>query len=871
MIRDPANALALAGGRRPPGRLGLPLSAPVHTLRAKPSPRGLGSSLLHMFVIGAMVAGMGRPASGRDRDPLLAPALPIPSPDSVDASVTQSTGAATLRIPIEVPPGPGGFQPKLALVYSSHRADGPFGVGWELPLDEIRCAIRSGVPDYAQGCAEFELNGQTLVKDPATTDRYHTFVESFQRVKYTAGTNSWEVTHPDGTKLRFGTDPAHRVHVANDPGQPAARWLLAEMLDPHGNTITFTYDRSDPGNPYPEEVSYGVGGRRKIQFIPETETRPDPSHDFAGGIERWHRQRIREIRVLVGTNVFQRRVLSYDDTGYSTGRSRLTSTQLFGTDCDPGAHPDPTDPDPTVGCTGLPAQQFRYTDPDDALGSSGLQWASEPTGSPWLPPVDFFIDADFGQQGDAWWYGGVQIGDVNGDGLVDLVQALCDKEITGEPPWIYGPCDDATEGTRAVYLNNGSGWEFDPGWSDALEDLEYHAPILTVWIKEESVDQETICNAVPDTVPRKIAFSELRWSHAAISTEAPGPADPTVRKVTFEYRQAWDLVDLNGDGLADLVSSIFVGGASRRVDCFGGDVGDPQDSDDYVPLPGAEARVVFLNTGSGWEPDPELAANLPPFDGINILRHYSDPSGPGRRSENPSEVSYCDDSGQWDSAPDGTGLCISYLNLEPRFVELNGDGRLDLIARTPTQPGSPWLNDFPSDAYHNKQYPARSDAWIQVQAANGSGWVWVPSPAFNLPFQHVTQQFVMLSVQLSPYVGGEWTLDGGVRFADLNRDGLTDVLWTDPFLARDPVVEHAFSPRNSSGVPIARGVLLNTGAGWCASYDSSGSCEDADDRYLPLALARVYGLRKNVADRLGVSCGSAVGFAAGSEPARCSD
>jgi len=77
-----------------------------------------------------------------------------------DPIVSDSTGAASLRIPIAVPPGPGGFAPNLALSYSSRAGDGPFGVGWGLGLPEIRCSDRFGVPNLAS-CQQY-LYSQSL-------------------------------------------------------------------------------------------------------------------------------------------------------------------------------------------------------------------------------------------------------------------------------------------------------------------------------------------------------------------------------------------------------------------------------------------------------------------------------------------------------------------------------------------------------------------------------------------------------------------------------------------------------------------------------------------------------------------------------------
>src|SRR5512133_3972605 len=135
-----------------------------------------------------------------------------------------AAGAATYSIPIEIPPGTGGMQPNLSLIYSSIARDGKMGIGWNIA--GISVISRISQDRFNEGDirpVDFSdndrlmMDGQRLILNSgswfASNSEYRTQMESFQRIKYTG--NSFEVETPDGLVLYFGETPESQVRNAN--------------------------------------------------------------------------------------------------------------------------------------------------------------------------------------------------------------------------------------------------------------------------------------------------------------------------------------------------------------------------------------------------------------------------------------------------------------------------------------------------------------------------------------------------------------------------------------------------------------------------------------------------------------------------------
>ncbi len=831
------------------------------------------------------------------------PTLPAPG-------LAESAGAYLRSLPLSLPPGPGGLTPTVALRYSSSGSDGLVGLGWSLGFESIGCSTRFGSPDYAD-CAHFALNG-ALLDGPhpdsslASADRYYPIEETYERVRRLAN-GSWEVTATDGGRRIYGDTPDSRVrlgHAADASGAPIVRWLLSRIVDAFGNEIAYTYTQSiDPSGRVeavlPSTVSWAEGTRR-LSF--HYEERPDVVDRFAGGHRDRLTRRVREIRVESGSplRIHHRLELGYSAPGdYTTARSRLVSVQRFGTDC---ASPFQLSRRPSeAGCAGLPKETFEYSDSDEGIAAAGgaqFPASSDLSGFP-QPILDAIAPASVDSFGNAFPgnYGFVW-GDVDGDGLDDFLTGYC-------PSGAF-PCAGPHEGlaTFAVHLNTGSGWDPlpDPDWTAALAALRFDAPSLKLarnpYAEDFGLNQGSApyCIVEPDTYESTVLFgNSAKWYYPSPPIAFEDGPEPEIFHVReFPAPSAFRSVDLNGDGRSDLIMSVRVGGAWKKAI-----EAELAPGDGHCLAPVAEqtyhestATIVFLNTGDpttgGWERAPHLETSLPPFMAVEFQDHVS--SGHCN-----SMGLHGNEDGPWD--PPGFGLPLEYdgycrglIDFDAQFVELNGDGRPDVLVAVPEDPrflvqerldhafGGPAFGACPTGPMHGDENlrigdgtgqsirchnPAKTRAYVQERDAAGV-YRWVAAPSFDFesaapgaPAHHVHIAYVNLTwLSYQTYThpqnhdGGFHVSDDGVRFVDLNADGLTDVVWRDPHFDPDTPSGRPFDPfeqmdpgaaqnwYHGGGPAVPMGVLLNTGDGWCASWVAS-ECPDAGGYVPPASIALV--------------------------------
>jgi RHS repeat-associated protein len=351
----------------------------------------------------------------------------------------------------------------------------------------------------------------------------------------------------------------------------------------------------------------------------------------------------------------------------------------------------------------------------------------------------------------------------------------------------------------------------------------------------------------------------------SLPTEAyQSPAIPFTTPAESEIRPwpYFQFVDLNADGRADMLMSTHLSGFNLSFEDCASPVPRSLGSDTWID--GATTKVVFLNTGEGWVRDDagdlqdgNYADSLPilgivAFESADIAyREIGATQGGGAFADRNGSPSPCDDyglAGLREERPDRTStsydFCVTPYDLAPVFRDLNGDGYPDLIVTKTSDPDSLFHNHY---AKRNEGYPVgyRESDWIESVAylqdphATDGGPRWIPAPAYDPPYEHAL--VLQISGESAGVIGPvgfhnsfgnaqTFNVDKGVRFADLNRDGLVDMVFSEGGvpggyaypngLDSPPVV----MPRDFDSLG---GVLINRGAtpapnavrhsAWCSS------------------------------------------------------
>ena len=699
-----------------------------------------------------------------------------------DGSDVGYMGAFAYSIPLSGAPGRMGGGSAL-----SFGGGGPgdlAGYGWKIPVSAITRSGRYGV-NQIYSTNEFFANGAELMAventEPCNYFGSHRneyqeyrprFEGSFTRYFFHTADKRWVVLNRNGSKQFYGSTAAVRM---TDP-QNAAHiyaWYLEKAEDIHGNKAEYVY-HTDQRRVYPSQIRYNGFSNEvctmDIRFEPfytlaqggSATERPDVTESYAAGYNVKTRYRLERVEAYAGSELVTKYTLNYT-TGENGLRSLLASVTRVGSD----------------GDSTLPSVSFEYSTPDIYGATDTLTGYALPDG---LRLVDELAIGTPGLPVST----GVRFGDVNGDGLQDLIYAC---HISG------GYDHYPVTGTR-IWLNTGNGWSApavnntpstDCAWTfpscvtnvrgTAHELLSFaqnmdnnHGQLYTsadptgvvlsdlngdgyvdILASQTFLEAGTEASSAYHVISLSTAWINNRengwvrddsWAlpttHPMMATYCNLPMGDFV-KATGTGAQ---LVDLNGDGLPDYVYGIKLSGI-KAEECL---------TEGHV----STSKKVLLNTGSGWL-DADTDWQLP--DGYYLSDKLVEMGG------------------------------LMSVDGSLRFADLNGDGLSDLIYANGTL-----------SAYSGGGAARTRKIWLN----NGMGWT--ERPDWALPDVYFIDDVASRSFNR------EWSRsdDTGVRFVDMNSDGLTDIIRSRYyFINSDPAAYINNPPPESTS-----DVWLNTGSSW---------------------------------------------------------
>lgn len=252
------------------------------------------------------------------------------------------TGAATYAIPIWVPPGPQGMQPHIALSYNSQQGNGYVGVGWNVSgLSSIyRCNLT-----YAQDAAPapvalvtgdgYCMDGQRLRLTGGTYGEagstYQTEVANFVNVTaYSSAGNGpgyFIAKDRNGRSYTYGDGGNSQVLATGSA--TAVSWMLNQVSDPAGNTMTIAYNTAT-GTAVPATISWtptSHGASTYAYTMTFTYgTNVVPPQGYVGGTSFKNPNLLSAIAIAYSATAVKTYYLTYQASS-TTGRDELKEVQ----------------------------------------------------------------------------------------------------------------------------------------------------------------------------------------------------------------------------------------------------------------------------------------------------------------------------------------------------------------------------------------------------------------------------------------------------------------------------------------------------------------------------------------------------------------
>lgn len=223
-------------------------------------------------------------------------------------NVTES-GSASYQIPISVPPGTGGMQPDLALVYNSFGGNGIVGVGWSLAgLSNITVGAANYEQDGYRGAPivgavgnRFLLDGDRLVLTRPGPNDYGVEYSNYRkeiddqtkiisRSVDNKGVDYFQAFTKSGLIYEYGSTVDSQLRFTSQGycftcppeeqprGYQTSMWSLNRISDTKGNYIKYNYENyvglgpgggnsGTPASLFPKSIEYTLNDKTGLTAI----------------------------------------------------------------------------------------------------------------------------------------------------------------------------------------------------------------------------------------------------------------------------------------------------------------------------------------------------------------------------------------------------------------------------------------------------------------------------------------------------------------------------------------------------------------------------------------------------------------------------
>jgi YD repeat-containing protein len=647
----------------------------------------------------------------------------------------QPSGGATYTLPLILPPGTAGVQPRLSLDYSSQAGNGIAGQGWSIGgLSFISRCSKTPDQDGVRGAVNYSANdaycldGQRLIEVGA--NQYRTEINSFRRIEKKSGgvCGTWfEMKTQANETMQYGNTADSCINAKrNNPNNTTVDvvfgWALNRVTDVSGNYIDYKYEEDvAPGaNAFALDYVAYTGHNSDLPYtavdFQYDNTRPDPVSGFQRGVGIKQTRRLTKIT----TGVNPANLGGDDPPGYGVYTLNYP---------DPQNYEESGDQISRVVSIGYCAKVG--TSQPQCMEPLTFQW------SPWQPTSQSLAGYALPHPFLGPYPGpdlGGRIADLDNDGLPDL---------------IYAGQDHA----RIAFRNTGSGWQSWPAYAppsgvNFVDDKERD---LGLRLADITGDGKPELLTSIETSSGSGQYRVYRNDNGWVSDSQLALPAKFVQFRIFEDAFNDDglrLVDLNADGLTDLIH----GSPDGARAAWRNTGSTPR----WTSWNAYEAPVEFMNrreTGTDWPVNPpqgfeddayEPTAWFADFDGDglqDLLYKLTPHTDIGTHLELISYEVRLNTGTGWGPVARSFTATLNYGEHGPdagvNVVDLNGDGLPDLLRGN------------------------RADDLILYNTGNS---LWDQTPFDETPVMQI--------------MGGDniWMSHIQQHFVDLNHDGRTDVL-----------------------------------------------------------------------------------------------